>query len=614
MISLHPQVLSPNDDTSPSEVLRLLEKYPPRLPRYAYGTAGFRYDATVMDAVLVRVAVFCAWWYPQLQAGNGTAPETIGIMVTASHNDESYNGVKLVAPNGEILADPIVQGQLTDWVNSDSTESNQAGSKHPIRVWIEQQSTNTKSPPTCIIHIGHDTRSHSPSLTELAVKTIRALGGQVIHHGVATTPLLHHAVFHQNPQRVPSMIPIRPDAVGYYQLLSWSYLALLQTAAAQDSNSNTTKRLVVDCACGVGYPSVKLFQSTLQGVISPTCPAAPTEFYCINGPTHGPLNENCGSEHVQKSMAAPQWYRDESNSDALPWEYCAAVDGDADRIVFFHKNSHEFFLLDGDKITVLICEFLQAQVAALKQACQEQQQQGGNINNSMGQLTLGAVQTAYANGASTKYLKNILGSDNVLIAKTGVQHVHHAAKSFDIGVYFEANGHGTVVFGPQFYSYIAQAEALFMAAESPRPLSLQRLRVLPALINQAVGDAVSDLLLVDAILHIKGWDLKAWNQLYSDMPSRMSKLKVTDRNVVKTNENDTICLAPENVQEELNAAMKEWNGRCFVRASGTEDVVRVYAEAETRDAADQLSAKAEYIVHTLCGGVGDPPKFPASRM
>ena len=127
------------------------------------------------------------------------------------------------------------------------------------------------------------------------------------------------------------------------------------------------------------------------------------------------------------------------------------------------------------------------------------------------------------------FSQNIVGAENVLIAKTGVQHVHHAAKTFDIGVYFEANGHGTVVFGPNFYSYVAQAEALFVAAEVSRPPCLQRLRVLPSLINQAVGDAISDLLLVDAILHIKGWDLKAWNNLYSDMPSRMSKLKVADR-------------------------------------------------------------------------------------
>ena len=34
----------------------------------------------------------------------------------------------------------------------------------------------------------------------------------------------------------------------------------------------------------------------------------------------------------------------------------------------------------------------------------------------------------------------------VSCAKTGVKYLHHEAKSFDIGVYFEANGHGTVLF------------------------------------------------------------------------------------------------------------------------------------------------------------------------
>lgn len=32
----------------------------------------------------------------------------------------------------------------------------------------------------------------------------------------------------------------------------------------------------------------------------------------------------------------------------------------------------------------------------------------------------------------------------VYCTKTGVKHLHHKAQEFDIGVYFEANGHGTV--------------------------------------------------------------------------------------------------------------------------------------------------------------------------
>lgn len=34
----------------------------------------------------------------------------------------------------------------------------------------------------------------------------------------------------------------------------------------------------------------------------------------------------------------------------------------------------------------------------------------------------------------------------VACVPTGVKHLHHKAIEYDIGVYFEANGHGTVVF------------------------------------------------------------------------------------------------------------------------------------------------------------------------
>jgi phosphomannomutase len=34
----------------------------------------------------------------------------------------------------------------------------------------------------------------------------------------------------------------------------------------------------------------------------------------------------------------------------------------------------------------------------------------------------------------------------VACVPTGVKHLHHKAVEYDIGVYFEANGHGTVIF------------------------------------------------------------------------------------------------------------------------------------------------------------------------
>lgn len=61
---------------------------------------------------------------------------------------------------------------------------------------------------------------------------------------------------------------------------------------------------------------------------------------------------------------------------------------------------------------------------------------------------MGVVKTAYANGASNVYMKE--HSIPVVLAKTGVKHLHPLAEQFDVGMYFEANGHGTVLFKPAF--------------------------------------------------------------------------------------------------------------------------------------------------------------------
>jgi hypothetical protein len=36
----------------------------------------------------------------------------------------------------------------------------------------------------------------------------------------------------------------------------------------------------------------------------------------------------------------------------------------------------------------------------------------------------------------------------LLLLLQGVKYLHHEAKAFDVGIYFESNGHGTVLFKP----------------------------------------------------------------------------------------------------------------------------------------------------------------------
>ena len=77
---------------------------------------------------------------------------------------------------------------------------------------------------------------------------------------------------------------------------------------------------------------------------------------------------------------------------------------------------------------------------------------------------------------------------------------------------------------------------------------------------------------------------------------------------MKTTADESSCTAPEGLQAAIEAeVLQVASGRSFVRASGTEDVVRVYAEAATQEATDILAAKVARLVFNLAGGIGDPP-------
>lgn len=117
------------------------------------------------------------------------------------------------------------------------------------------------------------------------------------------------------------------------------------------------------------------------------------------------------------------------------------------------------------------------------------------------------------------------------------------------------------------------------------------------MINPTVGDALSDLLCSLAMLTVLEMDYAAWNDIYTELPSKQVKLAVRDKSLLKCSDDETHLLSPASLQETLNAAMQSvTQGRCFVRPSGTEDVVRIYAEAATKEEVDVLVAQTRAAI------------------
>jgi phosphoacetylglucosamine mutase len=140
--------------------------------------------------------------------------------------------------------------------------------------------------------------------------------------------------------------------------------------------------------------------------------------------------------------------------------------------------------------------------------------------------------------------------------------------------------------------------------------ALYNLKNIKDCINQTVGDAISDMLVVELILASRNLSMSDWNNLYTDLPSRQLKVSITDRNQIKTTDAERRVSQPAQLQIEIDKTVNEMDfkrSRAFVRPSGTEDVVRVYAESDTQQNADELAIKISRIVYDLANGVGKRP-------
>lgn len=528
---------------------------PPDL-HFQYGTAGFRTLGNTLDSVIFRVAILAGLRSKRLDG------KTIGVMVTASHNPEQDNGVKLVDPRGEML-EASWEAHATLLANASSTDA----FLEALTALVKSTKIDLSKPARVVY--ARDTRPSGPALISALEDGFKALGVEARDAGITTTPILHYLVKAINTKGTNESYG-EDSEDGYFTKLSTSFKKLVAGKARPDP-------LIIDCANGVGaHAGAKLIEylgDSFPLVLENTTTSTP-----------GTLNESCGADFVKTMQRLPPTLANLMK----PGQRACSLDGDADRLMYYYLDERgQFRMLDGDKIAALVAAFI---VELVKLAGLDSE------------IKVGVVQTAYANGASTKYLAERLP---VKCVPTGVKHLHHAAEHYDVGVYFEANGHGTVLFSKSTQDKLKSHEPSTPAQST----ALNHLINLTQLINQTVGDALSDMLLVEVVLAHKSYSGVEWNSLYADLPNRLVKVVVGDRNGFKTEDAERRLVSPPGLQTKIDDLVRRYEGgRSFVRPSGTEDVVRVYAEAVVKSQADELAFRVAGLVYDEAGG--DPSRRP----
>ena len=401
------------------------------------------------------------------------------------------------------------------------------------------------------------------------------------HHrdfGEITTPQLHYIVRRANSDigidKITSDIYLKDVLTAYKKLIS---------LLSKNQKDKTMGNVTVDCANGVGGIPFKKVQEELSDLIDINLIHLPSSKFKVN--------EKCGAEQIHKIRTLPiGLIGKETNIKNLR---LASLDGDCDRLMYYYIDSNNNLnVLDGDKQICLIFEFMKP-----------------FIEKCGVKLTIGVVQTGYANGASRDYIENNLGLKSI-ITPTGVKHLHFEAKKYDISIYYEANGHGTILISNDAVKKLNDV----LSNDKDNKLSNEEKTAIEMLIlihfvsNQAIGDALADLLLVEAALYALNWDIFKWNSIYKDRPSCLTKLTVKDRTAFKTANAEQTCIEPKGVQDKIDEICSKYkDSRSFVRPSGTEDCVRVYAEATTKNDANEVNLLVTRAVYDLGDGVGDRP-------
>lgn len=548
--------------------------------------ARFCGDATKIGWIFYRAGILAALRCFDERQG-------IGVMVTGSSKGINFNGIKFCDGNGQYMC-PTWENIFDDVISITDVDK----FVERIEECIKQRTIYCDVRPTrAKIFVAHDTRPSGKYLTNAVIDGIKAMAGTLIptqNLGLCTTPELFWTVAEANKRSVskePSVLNFRPYWEIKIAIFSdikdhWERENRMKTLKFYDEKS-----LVVDCANGAARENLRNMQSLYEGAIFPG------ELINIGSA----INELCGADYVRTMRVPPAGAND-------PKRRYVSLNGDGDKLVYFQllpssalrgecSCAQSLRVLDGDRIQALFATFL-AEIL--------------NESRYNGLLTVRCIQTPYANTACTEFLQRT--GFEVICVDVGAACLQREAKNYDIAIYFESDGHGTIhlsdgareLFTGQRKDLIEHIDDTY--SESEEDMRANAIwKLMSFLTNPYVGDGIANILLVEYILMRYDWNLNQWYKLYKDRPSRLVNLVAKNKIRIKTSDCGRKVDFPQGLQRDIDQVVANFGptARAVVRSATSEEVIRVYVEASTQSEADELVRLVGETIIEHCGEPAD---------
>ncbi|RJP56377.1 MAG: hypothetical protein C4541_12475 [Candidatus Auribacter fodinae] len=354
--------------------------------------------------------------------------------------------------------------------------------------------------------------------------------------------------------------------------------------------SETKRVFKIDTASGAGVRLLQVLQKRQSELPN-------VQFELLN--TEGTINDRVGAEYIHKSLSKdiasgkglPQWIQDRIG------EVIGTLDGDADRNLLFRVNEvGELEVIDGDKFAAL-------KVAVLQKYIKE-----AGLDAD---FQVGVAQTVLANMGSKKFFES--HSVPVMKTKVGDKYVREAATQWalgdgkdmpahGVGVYYEAAGHGSMIFSNEFIEAVKQAPASRAKDVLQAILDIQ---------NMAGGDGIRNLLLFYALMEMEGLDFDKLNDpsyLYPEVPKIELEMRVKYKNnVTSVDDLGEELTAPSDLVDFVNQTQQRLGGdyRIIVRASGTSPKVRVQVDGPDKHLREEAAYQIAQAIYDSPNIIGD---------
>jgi|GEM_PF-2317896 len=340
--------------------------------------------------------------------------------------------------------------------------------------------------------------------------------------------------------------------------------------------------------------------------------------------TSGVINEEVGAEFVHKELSKeiaagkhiPEWLESRKGVEL------GTLDGDADRNLYFRLNeNNELEIIDGDKFAALKVMVLNKYINQL---------------GLQDQYKVGVAQTVLANMGARAFFDKI--GVEVQETKVGDKYVRQAALDWTfgnpeknmspngVGVYYEAAGHGSILFSDDFIKSVNDA---------PDSRAKTILQNIVKLQNEAGGDGIMNLILFRMLMEVENLSfdrLQDNNFLYTDMPKLELELRVENKDKVTSVGNlgkeltgpaqivEFVAQTKKNLQAELDrrlasgelkpADVAARDFRIIVRASGTSPKMRVQVDGPVFDMVEKATYEIMQAIYDdpIVKGVTSEPR------